>query len=1084
MQNTNPHSAAATSRSPYFVILTFSGIVIAALTLSYFIFRSPQTAQPVSSVDAAHVQENYGQVPLYFEENQGQLPASVKFLTRGNGYSIALTPDKAMLELQGQRPVQVQMKLKDANANPRLVGATPLEGKMNYFIGNDSKQWKTDIPTYAQVKYEQVYPGIDVVYYGNQQQLEYDFIVAPQTDPKTIKIKFEGVSDLRLDEAGTLILATEAGEVRQHKPVVYQEVAGARREVEGNYRISQTEISFEIGQYDPSQPLIIDPTISYATLLGDLGARSDEIAVDASGNVYVAGFASAMFGVTTPGAASVNTSTSPSNATFISVVKLNSTGTRVLYAAMLGGPTPVTYGRDCDAQNPDKGKCTLSNTTNRAQGMAVDRSGNVYLTGLTVSVDFPTTPNALQRTYRHTVPYLDGNTPSTASSSGAFVMKLNSTGSGMMYSTLLGNASEGTSIAIDAQGQAVVTGYTWDDIPVKNAFQPTRQGSNDAFVAKLNANGTGLIYATYLGSESSDIGRDVTLDQDGNAYVLGETSNGGGNGDRPRGIRFPTTPGAYRTSEGDAEGLFVTKLDQTGAPLYSTLIGVASGVSIAVDAVGCAYITGWTTLLNYPVTAGAAQPKHADNCPDNCFYDTVISKLSGDGGSLEYSTYFGTEKVTDRPGGIAVTANGQLILANQKTYENANGVVVSDTQVVKFSEDGASVVYTQLLSGCQPEGLALDPSGNIYVTGPATGRFSPTPNTYRTYGAGTFVAKIIEANPPRSAFYSLSGTITFDSGRPPFPTYPGVKVFLQGAVNRAAITDDNGRYSFDRLPAGGDYFVFPDPMNTPTTSSYSRMVAVKNLSTNQVVNFGVRDYKSRLVSNVSAASYTAGGFACDSIISAFGPNLTSVTQAATQLPLPTEIENTRVTITDSDGTERQAMLLFISPTQVNYILPANLALGPAIVRIWGRDGHTSTELIQIEPITPGLFTADATGRGVAAANVQRVKANGAQTYEQVSQFDTASGRLMPMPIDLGVATDSVYLTLFGTGVRNCRVLENVSATIGGVKANVTYVGSQNSFVGLDQINIMIPRELAGRGDVDVVLNVEGKPANVVKVKIK
>lgn len=389
---------------------------------------------------------------------------------------------------------------------------------------------------------------------------------------------------------------------------------------------------------------------------------------------------------------------------------------------MMGGPTPVTYGRDCDAQNPDKGKCTQAITYNKATGIAVDARGNAYLTGYTVSVDFPTTSGALQRTYRHTLPYMDGSIPSTTSSPGAFVVKLNPTASAMIYSTLLGNGSQAEAIAVDATGQAVVTGYTHDDVPLKNAVQAERRGGNDAFVTKLNATGTGLIYSTYLGSESDDRGRGVAVDQDGYAYIIGDTYNGGGLGSKLRGLRFPTTPGAFRTSEGDEEGMYVAKFDLAGNIQYSTLIGggYMTGQGIAVDSFGCAYITGFTFNAGYPVTAGAYQPKPADVCAGSCFTDSVISKLSADGGSLIYSTYLGSSKVDDIASDIAVDANDNAYVAVRQAYPDASGVIVSDTQIVKFNAEGNGAIYSYILPGGLPSGLALDANGNVYVTGAGT----------------------------------------------------------------------------------------------------------------------------------------------------------------------------------------------------------------------------------------------------------------------------------------------------------------------------------------------------------------------------
>ncbi|MFN7929689.1 MAG: SBBP repeat-containing protein [Blastocatellia bacterium] len=432
--------------------LTQAILILLSLTLlpTAVVWVAKHQAQPQpAAAPTARLQENYGRVPLHFEANQGQYQQDVKYLTRGNGYSIALTPQAAVLELHNEKTATVQMKLKGANPNARITSSEPLEAKMNYFLGNDPKDWKTDVPTFAKVKYEQVYPGTDVVYYGNQQQLEYDFIIAPQADPSAIKLGFAGVNAMRLDEAGNLLLTTDAGEVKQHKPIIYQEVAGERRTVAGGYRIENNEASFAIGEYDRSLPLIIDPVIAYATYVNGKGDEGNAIAVDTQGNAYITGRANAS-SITTPGAIK----SPPSNSTnpFVYVAKFNTTGTKLLYAALIGG---VSFIRDTRSN-----KFVLQHD---CHSLAVDGEGNAYVTGYTMSADFPTTAGALQRTYK----------PSSLDPAAAFVFKLNPTGTGLVYSTLLGTGSTGNALAVDAEGQAVVTGNVAADLPLKGKpFKP------------------------------------------------------------------------------------------------------------------------------------------------------------------------------------------------------------------------------------------------------------------------------------------------------------------------------------------------------------------------------------------------------------------------------------------------------------------------------------------------------------------------------------------------------------------------------------------------------------------------------------
>ena len=272
----------------------------------------PRSAAKAPAANKPQLVEAYGKLSLSFEANQGQTDSRVDFLTRGSGYSLFLTSTEAVLALRkpvassGPRtrrtdseaeeapavpPAVVRMKLVGANPSPRVSGLEELPGKSNYFLGNDPSKWRTDVPHYAKVQYRDVYPGVDLVYYGNQRQLEYDLVVEPGADPSAISLSFEGVERLRIDTQGDLVLETPDGEIRQHTPLVYQEVDGVRRQIAGSYMLNgDRQVGFEVAAYDPGQPLIIDPVLVYSTYLGGTGdERGFDIAVDASGNAYVTG---------------------------------------------------------------------------------------------------------------------------------------------------------------------------------------------------------------------------------------------------------------------------------------------------------------------------------------------------------------------------------------------------------------------------------------------------------------------------------------------------------------------------------------------------------------------------------------------------------------------------------------------------------------------------------------------------------------------------------------------------------------------------------------------------------------------------
>ncbi len=556
----------------------------------------PSSAAETPAANKVQLAEAYGKLPLSFEANQGQTDRRVDFLTRGSGYTLFLTSAEAVVALRkpvasntprrgnaslrnaeaketpAAPPTVVRMKLVGANPSPRVSGLEELPGKSNYFLGNDPDKWRTNVPHYAKVQYKDVYPGVELVYYGNQRQLEYDLVVEPGADPAAIALSFEGVEKLRIDAQGDLLLETHDGEVRQHKPLVYQEMDDGRREIAGAYVLNgERQVGFEVATYDGSQPLIIDPVLSYSTYLGGNGNdRSFAIAVDASGNAYVTGQTS-FTGF--PTASPFQADGGGGQDAF--VTKLNAAGNSLVYSTYLGG-SDSEIGR----------------------GIAVDASGSAYVTGSTESTDFPTV-NPFQSA-------LD-------STEDAFVTKLNAAGNALVYSTYLGGSGfdGGFAIAVDGSGNAYVTGsFLGPDFPTANPIQPAPGGFTDAFVTKFNAAGSALVYSTYLGGDSSEQGTSIALDGSGNAYVTGTTSSA----DFPTASPFQASKGGT-TSDID---VFVTKLNAAGnALVYSTYLGGSSSeggtnsiqLAVAVDASGNAYVAGTTTSTDFP-TASPIQPAH------------------------------------------------------------------------------------------------------------------------------------------------------------------------------------------------------------------------------------------------------------------------------------------------------------------------------------------------------------------------------------------------------------------------------------------------------------------------------------------
>ena len=404
------------------------------------------------SGDAALVQA-YGQLPMSFQLNEGQTDPQVAFLSQGSGYALFLTPTESVLSLQTPAsatpsadadqaaPASVlSMQLVGASAAPQVVGLDQLPGTSNYLIGNDPSQWHTDIPNYAQVEEQGVYPGVDLVYYGNQQQLEYNFTVAPGADPGVIRMAFTGAQSATLDDQGNLVLQTAGGPVVEQAPVLYQESGGVRQAVSGHFVLEGNgQVGFAVGSYDPSQPLVIDPILSYSTYLGGSGYNSGQgIAVDSAGDAYVSG---------QTGSTNFPTA-NPLQATFggssdAFVAKLNPAGSALVYSTYLGG-NGVAFGT----------------------GIAVDSAGNAYVTGITESTNFPTAGNALEPTVG-------------AGNSEGFVAKLNPSGSALVYSTYLGGSgyNSGQGIAVDSAGDAYVTGTTASaNFPTANPLQAAYGG--------------------------------------------------------------------------------------------------------------------------------------------------------------------------------------------------------------------------------------------------------------------------------------------------------------------------------------------------------------------------------------------------------------------------------------------------------------------------------------------------------------------------------------------------------------------------------------------------------------------------------
>jgi hypothetical protein len=772
---------------------------------------SPPQGFPLSK---ARVWKSYAALPMSFEVNQGQADPDVRFLARGRGYTILLKPGEAALALQSpgqgaQFPPKVQpppkpstrvlrMRIEGANLSAAATGLEQLPGVSNYFIGNDPSRWHTHVPTYKRVQFEHIRPGVNLVYYGSQGQLEYDFVLSPGVKPQSLGLTFEG-SDAALDPQGDLIFASTDGQVTFRRPLAFQSEKSnpaKKHFLTASYVLKgHNRVGFKVLDYDPHEPLVIDPYLYYSTYLGGSGGDAgNAIALDTYGEAYVTGStASTDFpaGGSAAGVSPYQKSYGGDTDAFIT--KLGSDGEAIIYSTYLGG------------NNYDVG-----------EGIAVDSSTNVYVVGSTSSANFPTTASAFQIAY-------GGNTD-------AFVSKLDPSGAKLLFSSFLGGSAidYGLAIALDPSGNVFVTGYTQStNFPTVNPIQSGNSGNGDAFVAEIDTNlpqNQQLVYSTYLGGSSADSGQGIAVDSGDNAYVTGytfstnfpvynayQTANagsvdafitvisaygssfvfstylGGTGDDRAWAIAldsqdniyiagstltpcspatttppttycnpvstFPTTPGAYQTyATKEAPGYsaaFVTEMNHYGtALLYSTLLAgsltdVASG--IAVDTAGNAYVTGYTESSDFR-TANAVQASYSGGtCGSTPCQDAFVTEVNTQGTSLVYSTFLGGS-AGNFGNGIAVWSNGtnngdfEAAIAGTTFSSNFPAIALA-YQGQSGSTTGLSNAFISMIYHNNLPGVALTPQklnfGNVTENTTADVTSENVPSVVTLVNAGT-----------------------------------------------------------------------------------------------------------------------------------------------------------------------------------------------------------------------------------------------------------------------------------------------------------------------------------------------------------
>ena len=741
-----------------------------------------------------------GQVPLSFEPNRGQTDAQVKFVAHGVGYGLFLTADEAVLKLRpGRRQdaggTSVRMGLVGARGDAEVRGMEELSGKSNYFIGNDPAKWQRDVPQFARVRYRGVYPGVDLVYYGNQRQLEYDFEVAPGADPGVIQLRFDGSKKLSSDR-GDLVVETGGGNLRLHAPVVYQRIGSERREVGGRFVVgSGNRVRFAVGAYDRTKTLVIDPVLNYSSYLGGSGAESGAtVAVDAAFNYYVTGATQSADFPPQPGVLGSLKGTQN-----VFVTKFNANN-GVVFSTYLGG-----------------------NGTDASVGIAVDPSFNVFVAGNTTSTNFPMGTSF--------APFQGG--PPTAGTH-VFVSRLSADGASLPYSSyLFGSGTDTASgVAADNALNAFVTGTTTSTSVAAGfpatvgAFQTSLRGTPQFFMSKVNTNAAGgasMAYSTYFGggNPASGIatGGGIAVDSSGNVYITGGTNFqnvAGGANNFPilnaahACLNDPTNPASCAASS--AQDVFVAKIHPfTNAAqlLYSTYLGGNGddlGTALALDASGNAYITGSTASTNFPTTAGAVQTAFQGGASD-----AFVAKLNNPTSgviSVTYSTYLGGG-VDDVGNAIAVdatqgarvagTTNSTSFPAAALTSTNFGPTGGGDAFVARIDTTGAANgQYASLLGGTVSErgtGIAVDTNGVSYVAGDTGSGDFPVVTPFQA----TF-------HSPSEAFVAKVGptlVLTTTVAATPNPVGLGNAATFTYTIKNPGTDTVSGVFFIDTLPTSG-----------------------------------------------------------------------------------------------------------------------------------------------------------------------------------------------------------------------------------------------------------------------------------------
>ena len=794
-------------------------VLILFLILLYSPFPDGLYSEPVSMPALSNDLPTI--LPVLFIENRGQMDSSVEYFIKtplNNFYltqegitfqSFIRTPDPS------QRPQHIpqsnqaskgsikgeniQIVFQGKNSSTQICGLEKARTRFNFFLGNDSSEWTADVPSFKKVLYRDLYPSIDMIVSAEEGNLKLEYRIRPGGNVSDIQLRYEGISKLELNHHGDLLIGTEIGQFVEDRPLSYQERLGQRTEIKCDFVIeSENSIRFETGPYERNTELVIDPVLRYSTFLGG----SDEelgwvVAVDDYGQAYVTGETYSLDFPTTVG--SFDRTFSGDGDIF--VFKIDSSGSNLLYSTFLGGAN----------DHPDG--------VEGADGIAVDSAGNVYLTGWTSATDFPTTPGAFDSSFNGGGPEFQVD---------AFVTKIDSSGSSLIFSTYLGGERDewGNGLAIDDSSNVYVVGVTYStNFPTTTAvFDRSHNGGvGDAFVTKLNPTGTGLTYSTFIGGSEWEEGGSIAVDSEGKAYISGYTESSD----------FPVTPGALSTNfnGGDSDG-FVSKLSVDGSSLvYSTFLGgsgedgcdLDGGDGILVDPQGNVYVSGETKSSNFPATLGVFDTTF------NGRWDGFVTKLNPDASGIVFSTFLGGSHNDRCSGIVAGPGGGVFVIGDTESPDfpvtpdaldgSYNGK--QDVFAAQLNSSGTQLIYSTYIGGQdidECDGLALDRTGGLYVTGwTKSADFPTTAGAFDTSQNGdvdVFVLKI------EFASFRISGAVRTGQGE----GIEGVSVvFSNGGGSGTTYSEENYTHP---VVEGWSGVVIPSKPGysfTPSSRSYSNV---------------------------------------------------------------------------------------------------------------------------------------------------------------------------------------------------------------------------------------------------------------------